>query len=66
MLEWIDEDVLPAAYGGKNTLPMNEWPMEIELARYVDELNAGAETTKRSASNVSNNSNGSASEKNSA
>lgn len=42
MLEWVDEDVLPVAYGGKNALPMNEWPMEVELARYVEELNAAA------------------------
>ncbi len=42
MLEWINEDVLPAAYGGKNEKPMAEWPLEKEMAAYVEELNRKA------------------------
>lgn len=40
--EWVDLDVLPVQYGGTNALPMAEWPLEIELAEYVAQLNAGA------------------------
>ena len=35
MLEWIDEDVLPAKYGGKNDTPLDERPFEVELRSYV-------------------------------
>jgi CRAL/TRIO domain len=40
MLEWIDEDVIPAAYGGKNELPLSECSLEITLAKYVAKLNS--------------------------
>ncbi|KAL4539619.1 hypothetical protein Ndes2437B_g02017 [Nannochloris sp. 'desiccata'] len=40
MLEWIDEDIIPAAYGGKNELPLSQCSMEIALKEYVDKLNA--------------------------
>ena len=39
MLEWIDEDVLPEAYGGKNPVPLSQCPMEVELRNYVARLN---------------------------
>lgn len=38
MLEWIDEDVLPVKYGGKNEIPWERWPLEVELAKYVESL----------------------------
>lgn len=41
MLEWVDEDVLPVKYGGKNALPMDQWPLEVEMRTYVDNLTAG-------------------------
>jgi hypothetical protein len=39
MLEWIDDEVIPVAYGGKNELPLSECSLEIALAKYVAELN---------------------------
>jgi hypothetical protein len=40
MLEWIDEDIIPVAYGGKNEVPLFQCSMEIALKEYVDKLNA--------------------------
>ena len=40
MLEWIDEDVIPVAYGGKNMLPLCQCSLEVAMARFVGKLNA--------------------------
>jgi len=42
MLDWIDEGVIPVAYGGKNELPLSQCSMEIALKEYVDKLNTKA------------------------
>jgi len=39
MLEWIDEDVLPVQYGGKNELPLSQCQFEMDMADYVARLN---------------------------
>ncbi len=39
MLEWVDDDVIPVAYGGKNVLPLSECSLEVALAQYVAKLN---------------------------
>lgn len=39
LLEWVDEDVLSASYGGGNNVPMSEWEYEMKLKSYVQNLN---------------------------
>lgn len=39
LLEWVDEEVLPVQYGGKNVQNFSQWQYEIQMAAYVASLN---------------------------
>lgn len=42
LLQWVPPEQLPAQYGGKCAVPLGESPLERDMARYVERLNAGA------------------------